>query len=76
MDGELGAYILFSSHLRPAIRCSRCIPITDTKQRAAATIGASFDGRLPRKSFQQVTWLWRKGYAFSPQPYPTFAPHW
>ncbi len=24
----------------PAIRCSRCIPITDTKQRAAATIGA------------------------------------
>ena len=26
--------------VRPAIRCSRCIPITDTKQRAAATIGA------------------------------------
>ena len=24
----------------PAIRCSRCIPNTDTKQRAAATIGA------------------------------------
>ncbi|MEI6817324.1 MAG: hypothetical protein WCL14_11990 [Bacteroidota bacterium] len=24
----------------PAIRCSRCLPITDTKQRAAATIGA------------------------------------
>ncbi len=24
----------------PAIRCSRCIPIADTKQRAAATIGA------------------------------------
>jgi len=26
--------------VRPAIRCSRCIPNTDTKQRAAATIGA------------------------------------
>ncbi len=24
----------------PAIRCSRCQPNTDTKQRAAATIGA------------------------------------
>ncbi|MEI6815465.1 MAG: hypothetical protein WCL14_02550 [Bacteroidota bacterium] len=24
----------------PAIRCSRCLPISDTKQRAAATIGA------------------------------------
>ena len=24
----------------PAIRCSRCIPKPDTKQRAAATIGA------------------------------------
>ncbi|MEI6816416.1 MAG: hypothetical protein WCL14_07375 [Bacteroidota bacterium] len=26
--------------VRPAIRCSRCIPIHYTKQRAAATIGA------------------------------------
>ena len=26
----------------PAIRCSRCITITDTRQRAAATIGARF----------------------------------
>ncbi len=26
--------------VRPAIRCSRCIPKPDTKQRAAATIGA------------------------------------
>ncbi len=34
------AYGRFSSHLRPAIRCSRCLPISDTKQRAAATIGA------------------------------------
>ncbi|MEI6815840.1 MAG: hypothetical protein WCL14_04455 [Bacteroidota bacterium] len=32
----------------PAIRCSRCLPIADTKQRAAATIGASYDGRLLR----------------------------
>ncbi|MEI6816510.1 MAG: hypothetical protein WCL14_10765 [Bacteroidota bacterium] len=38
--------------VRPAIRCSRCIPISDTKQRAAATIGASFDGRLPRTSLE------------------------
>ncbi|MEI6817318.1 MAG: hypothetical protein WCL14_11960 [Bacteroidota bacterium] len=39
--------------VRPAIRCSRCIPITDTKQRAAATIGAIIDGRQLRNSFQQ-----------------------
>ncbi len=33
---------MFSSRImvRPAIRCSRCIPIAETKQRAAATIGA------------------------------------
>ncbi len=37
----------------PAIRCSRCIPISDTKQRAAATIGASFDGRLLRNGFHE-----------------------
>ncbi|MEI6817107.1 MAG: hypothetical protein WCL14_10890 [Bacteroidota bacterium] len=36
----------------PAILCSRCILITETKQRAAATIGASFDGRLLRNGFQ------------------------
>ncbi len=34
----------------PAIRCSRCLPITDTKQRAAATIGASFDGSMLEKT--------------------------
>ncbi|MEI6815100.1 MAG: hypothetical protein WCL14_00720 [Bacteroidota bacterium] len=39
---RFGAYVWFSSHLRPAIRCSRCILITETKQRAAATIGARF----------------------------------
>ncbi len=33
---------MFTSRImvRPAIRCSRCLPIADTKQRAAATIGA------------------------------------
>ena len=41
--------------VRPAIRCSRCIPISDTKQRAAATIRASFDGRLLRNGFSTVT---------------------
>ncbi|MEI6815905.1 MAG: hypothetical protein WCL14_04780 [Bacteroidota bacterium] len=31
--------------VRPAICCSRGIPISDTKQRAAATIGAMLYGR-------------------------------
>ena len=45
--------------VRPAIRCSRCLPITETKQRAAATIGARFDSKLLRNSFHYITWLWR-----------------
>ncbi|MEI6817020.1 MAG: hypothetical protein WCL14_10455 [Bacteroidota bacterium] len=50
---EFGAYVRFSSHLRPAIRCSRCIPNTETKQRAAATIGARFDGSLLERAFSK-----------------------
>jgi len=35
--------------VRPAIRCSRCIPNTDTKQRAAATIGAMLRRQVASK---------------------------
>ncbi|MEI6816050.1 MAG: hypothetical protein WCL14_05530 [Bacteroidota bacterium] len=35
----------------PAIRYSRCIPKPDTKQRAAATIGAMLRRQQPRNNF-------------------------
>ncbi|MEI6816657.1 MAG: hypothetical protein WCL14_08610 [Bacteroidota bacterium] len=35
--------------VRPAIRCSRCIHISDTKQRAAATIGAMLRRQVASK---------------------------
>ncbi len=35
--------------VRPAIRCSRCLPFADTKQRAAATIGAMLRRQVASK---------------------------
>ncbi|MEI6816856.1 MAG: hypothetical protein WCL14_09625 [Bacteroidota bacterium] len=37
----------------PLSAVAAAFPLSDTKQRAAATIGAMFDGRLPRKNFSQ-----------------------
>ena len=52
--------------VRPAIRCSRCIPISDTKQRAAATIGAMLLWQVASNELFISNLVRRKGFAFSP----------
>ena len=47
---------MFASRIMasPAIRCSRCIPTTDTKQRAAATIGAMLRRQVASKHLHPI----------------------
>ena len=47
---------MFASRImvRPAIRCSRCIPKPDTKQRAAATIGAMLPRQVASKHLHPI----------------------
>ena len=47
---------MFASRImvRPAIRCSRCIPKPDTTQRAAATIGAMLRRQVASKHLHPI----------------------